>query len=175
MLLGRLRRPVRRGLVVATAVLASALCCTGCFLGGDRVTGGQRIGIELIGGRPAVLLYSCPGRPVTVLTIAKPNFHGPSDEVLWRIERASPAGGGESVEEIPIGQAPAGYRTVVPLASPLPATSLDADVSRSRPEGVVMFKLADLKEGSIRVDAAWFSQRDSVDRDRFLSVNRKNC
>jgi hypothetical protein len=122
-----------------------------------------------------VLLYSCPGHPVTRLAIEKHNIHSMTDEVLWSIERASAADDGESVEEITLGQAPAGYRTTVPLTSPLPSTSLDADVTRRRPDGVVTFKVADLQEGSLRVDASWFSQHHSVDRDRFLSVNRKNC
>jgi len=171
----RLSRARHRRPVVGAAVLATALCCAGCFLGTDRVFGSQRIGVELLGGRPAVLVYSCPGHPVTAVSLKKHNIHDMNDVVLWQIERTSAAGDVESVEEILIGQAPAGYRTVVPLSSPLPATSLDVDVDRRRPDGGVTFKAANLREGSLRVDASWFSQHSSVGRDRFLSVNRKNC
>jgi hypothetical protein len=174
-LLGWRSPAVRRRLVIGLAVLVTLLACAGYFLGGDRAYGSQTIGVYLAGGRPAVLLYSCAGRPVTTLSVAKPDFHAATDEVLWRIERTSAAGDGESMEEIRIGQAPAGYRTVVPLSAPLPSTSLYAIVSRKRLEGVVTFKVADLREGSLRVDPSWFSQHESVDRDRFLRVNRKNC
>jgi hypothetical protein len=161
--------------VIGVAALVTVLCCAGCFLGGDRVTGAQRIGIQLLDGRPAMLLYSCPGHPVTTVTITRHDIHSQTDEVLWKIERTSAATGGESVEEILIGQAPAGYRTTAPLSSPLPSDSLDAGVIRDGFDGVVTFKVADLKAGMLRVDASWYSQHHSVDREHFLSVNRKNC
>jgi hypothetical protein len=166
---------VSRSPVTGLAVLATVLGCAGCFLGTDRAFGSQTIGVHLLNGSPAVLLYSCPGHPVTTLTITKHDIHARTEEVVWEIERTSAAAGAESVEDVPIGQAPAGYRTVVPLSAPLPPTPLDAGVTRRRPQGVVMFKVADLKEGSLRVDGSWFSQHKSVDRDRFLGVNRKNC
>ena len=114
------------------AVLATVLGCAGCFLGGDRVFGSQTIGVQLVEGSPAVLLYSCPGHPITTLTIKKHNIHSMTDEVLWKIERTSAASDAESVEDVTIGQTPAGYRTVVPLSAPLPTVSLDAGVTRER-------------------------------------------
>lgn len=169
-LLGRLRHALS-----GVTALVTVLCCAGCFLGGDRATGAQRIGIQLLGGRPAMVLYSCPGHPVTAVTITRHDVHSSTEDVLWKIERTATAASVESVEDVTIGQAPAGYRTTVPLSSPLPPSALDAAVTRKRFDGVVTFKVADLKAGLLRVDASWYSQHHSVDRDRFLSVNRKNC
>jgi hypothetical protein len=48
-------------------------------------------------------------------------------------------------------------------------------VTRFHPEGLLMFKVRDLKGGRLRVEPVWYGQHKSVSESKFLSVNRKNC
>jgi len=167
--------PALLRLACAMAVLATlAASCGGP---GEGTWGSQNIAIALVQGQPTLLLYTCQGgNPITSVALVKHDIHADTDEVLWQVTRVPVApSAAERMESLTIGQSAVGYRILTPLNGTLPTTSLDVELTRSHLEGIVNFKTSQLNATKLRVDQSWFGGRRSVDMNKFMSVNRKNC
>ena len=167
----------RSNLRLAAVVAIVGTVAAGCVGAGDRIWGAQTVALRLVDRRPSVVIYMCPGgKPITQISVTTHNIQADVDHVIWKLARtpADPAAT-EHVDTVTIGQPAAGFETVTALVDALPTASLDINVSRDHPEGGFTFKAADLTESSLRVERSWFGGRRSVDMNKFMSVNRKNC
>jgi hypothetical protein len=146
--------------------LAAAVGLFSC----DTNPAGLTLCIEGSAQNQNVIHYSCPGEmvlSVEVLDAHGDNPGGATDSVLWLI---STKDGHVLPESTPVGHAPNGFDTDVPLSGPLPGDSALSlvIVTRAKPDSdsfsiTMGFKPDDLKDREVMTDQGAFLSPDSFD------------